>query len=164
MDDVWQGEVLLAMLESGPQCRRLVTTRNDVLLPKDAARVLVDAMEREEAIAVLCQDLPEEISEATYRTKLEALVARLGYWPLLLTLANGMLTDLVVEYHLSIAEALTTIVEAYQTRGVTAFRLDNTQERQRTVDACLRVSVQHLENFTHPHYHATERYQELAAF
>ena len=115
---------------------------------------------------LLCQDksLPEEIFQARYQPELEALVERLGCWPLLLTLARGMLTDLVVDYHLSIAEALTTITQAYQTRGVTAFRLDNVEERQRTVEACLKVSMQHLETFTHAHYHATERYQELVVF
>src|SRR6266567_1409530 len=163
IDDVWQAEALLPLLENGPQCRRLVTTRNDLLLPKDAACVLVDAMEPREALTLLCQDLPVEISQATYQPKLKSLVARLGYWPLLLTLARGMLTDLV-GYDLNIAEALTTVAEGYQTHGVTAYRLDNTDERQQTVDACLRVSLQHLEKFTHPHYHAMERFQELAVF
>jgi WD40 repeat protein len=164
IDDVWQPEILLPLLKGGPQCVQLITTRNDLLLPKDAARVLVDAMYPREAVSLLCQDLPEEISQAIYQPKLEALVTRLGCWPLLLTLANGMLVDRVVEYHLSIAEALTTIAEAYQTCGVTAFRLDNVEERQRTVEACLKVSMQHLETFIHAHYHATERYQELAMF
>ena len=163
IDDIWQAEVLLPLLEGGPYCRRLVTTRNDLLLPNDAARVLVDAMDLREAVTLLCQDLPEEIFQATYQPQLEALAARLGYWPLLLTLARGMLTDLIA-YGQSITEALTTVANAYQKRGVTAFRLDNAEERQQTVEACLRVSVQHLEKFTHPDYHATERYQELAVF
>jgi len=166
IDDVWQEEALSPFLRGGPQCMRLVTTRNDLLLPKDAARILIDTMNQHEAVALLCQDkdLPDEISQTRYQPRLEALAARLGRWPLLLTLARGMFTDLVVAYHLSIAEALTTIAEMYQTRGVTAFRLENVEERQRTVDACLRVSVQHLETFTPPHYYAIERYQELAVF
>jgi NB-ARC domain-containing protein/WD40 domain-containing protein len=164
IDDVWQAEALLPLLEGGPQCQRLITTRNDLLLPKDAVRVLVDAMNQREAVTLLCQDLPEEISQARYLPELEALVECLGCWPLLLTLARGMLTDLVVEYHQGTAEALTTLAETYQTRGVTAFRLDNVEERQRTVEACLKVSMQHLETFTHPHYHTTGRYQELAVF
>lgn len=164
IDDVWQAETLLPLLEGGPHCRRLVTTRNDLLLPKDAARVLVDAMEPHEAVAVLCQGLPEAIRQATSLSNLEVLAARLGCWPLLLTLANGLLTDLVVEAHATLAQALTTLAQAYQTRGVTAFRLDNVGERQRTVNACLSVSLQYLETFTHAHYHALERYQELAIF
>src|SRR5262249_39668790 len=147
----------------GPQCVRLVTTRNDLLLPKDAVRVLVDAMEQREAVTLLRQGLPEEVSQEMYQSQLESLVLRLGCWPLLLTLANGLLTDLV-DAQMSITEALAIIAEAYQTRGVTAFRLDNVEERQRTAEACLKVSLQHLETFTHTHYHATERYQELAVF
>src|SRR2546423_8257955 len=44
-------------------------------------------------------------------------------------------------------QALITLSELYETRGITAFRLDNKEERQRTVDACLSVSLQHLETF-----------------
>ena len=166
IDDVWQADALNPLLEGGPHCVYLITTRNDQLLPKNTARILVDAMNQHEAVTLLChdKDLRDEISEAEYQPKLEALATRLGRWPLLLTLARGMLTDLVVDYHLNIDEALTTLAEMYQTRGVTAFRLDNIDERQRTVDACLGVSLQHLEKFTHSHFHATERCLELAVF
>jgi WD40 repeat protein len=164
IDDVWQAEALAPLLEGGPHCLRLITTRNDLLLPNETERIWVDEMEPQEALAVLCRALPKEIELPGYQSRLTTLAERLGCWPLLLTLAHGMLTDLIVEYHLSIPEALSTLAEAYQTRGVTAFRLDNADERQRTVDACLRVSIQHLEKFTHSHYRATERYQELAVF
>jgi hypothetical protein len=91
IDDVWQEIALEPLLEGGPQCVQLVTTRNDQVLPEDATRVWVDAMELEEAIAVLCRGLSEAIQQGAYQSTLEALARQLGYWPLLLTLANGML-------------------------------------------------------------------------
>jgi WD40 repeat protein len=163
IDDVWQTAALELLLEGGPQCVRLVTTRNDQVLPEEAARVRVDAMEPAEAIAVLHRGLPDEIQQAAYQPTLETLVTRLGCWPLLLTLAHGMLATLV-SYGQSIAEALTTVEQAYQTRGVTAFHLSHARERQRTADACLEVSFHHLEEFTPTHYQAAARYQELAVF
>ncbi len=54
IDDAWQAAALAPLLESGPRCTRLVTTRNDLVLPADTARVWVDAMEPGEAVTVLC--------------------------------------------------------------------------------------------------------------
>jgi hypothetical protein len=70
----------------------------------------------------------------------------------------------LVSYGQSITEAFTVLEEAYQTRGVTAFYLDQASERQQAADACLDVSLRHLEEFARAHYHAAERYQELAVF
>jgi hypothetical protein len=39
IDDVWQIAALQPLLESGPRCVRLVTTRNDQVLPQNAVRV-----------------------------------------------------------------------------------------------------------------------------
>lgn len=91
IDDVWQALSLSPLLESGPQCVRLITTRNDQVLPEETARIFVDEMESEEAVGVLCRGLPKKIEQAAYQLGLNALVKRLGSWPLLLTLANGML-------------------------------------------------------------------------
>jgi hypothetical protein len=66
IDDVWQAVVLSPLLEGGPQCVRLITTRNDQVLPEEAERIFVDAMEPEEAIAVLLRGLPEKIQQAEY--------------------------------------------------------------------------------------------------
>ena len=79
----------------GPRCVRLVTTRNDLVLPEDATRVWVDAMETEEAILVLCRGLSNESHDPPFQLIWESLVTRLSCWPLLLTLAHGMLVTLV---------------------------------------------------------------------
>jgi WD40 repeat protein len=163
IDDVWQAEALSPLLEGGLRCLRLVTTRNDLLLPEEATRIWVDAMEPEEAIAVLCRGLPEEIEQAAYQPRLRALVTRLGCWPLLVTLARGMLVTWLREGK-TVVQALAVVEQAYERRGIVAFHLASASERQQTADACLNVSLRHLEGFTPTHYHATARYQELAVF
>jgi WD40 repeat protein len=163
IDDVWQGTALAPLLEGGPRCIRLVTTRNDHVLPEDAIRLWVDAMEPEEAIEVLCRGLPHELRQEAYQPALDALVRRLGYWPLLLTLARGLLLD-QVRYGRSITQALKRVEHAYQRRGVAAFHLEQVSERHQTVERCLEVSLRHLETFTPAHYQAATRYQELVIF
>ncbi len=163
IDDVWQAQALSPLLEGGPHCMRLVTTRNDQVLPEEAVRLFVDAMESEEAIAVLCRNLPEEVHHASFQPMLLALAQRLGYWPLLLTLANSMLVA-QVRHGRALVQALAIIEQAYETRGVLAFDPGNLTDRQRAVEACIEVSLRHLEEFTSPNYQAVERYQELAVF
>ncbi len=163
IDDVWQIAALEPLLEGGPHCARLVTTRNDQVLPPEAARVLVDATALEEAIALLCGGLPEEIQQAAYQPMLETLSKQLGYWPLLLTLAHGLLAD-QIHYGRTVAQALEVVERAYQQRGVTAFDPEQASGRQGYVNACLEASLRHLREFTPGHYQAAERYQELAIF
>lgn len=159
IDDVWQAVALSPLLEGGPHCVRLVTTRNDQVLPEESARIFVDAMEIEEAVAMLCRGLPEEVPQSA----LEALVIRLGCWPLLLTLAHGLLAD-QVRYGRTMAQALEVVEHIYQQRGVTAFHLEQVNKRYQTVERCLEVSLRHLEEFTLPRYQAASRYQELVIF
>jgi hypothetical protein len=164
IDDAWQAAALEPLLEGGAQCVRLITKRNDQMLPEETERVWVDEMLPEEAIAVLHRGLPDEVQQSpVYLPRLEALAKQLGYWPLLLTLAHSMLTSFVKRGQ-NIEKALTNIEKAYQTRGVTAFHQENADERQQTADACLEVSLRHLKKITPPHYDATTRYHELGVF
>jgi hypothetical protein len=55
IDDVWQREAMEEVMKEGPRCGRLITTRNDQILPDAAKRVWVDAMESDEAMALLCR-------------------------------------------------------------------------------------------------------------
>ncbi len=163
IDDVWQVGALSPLLDGGPHCVRLVTTRNDQVLPAEATRLFVDAMEPEEAIAVLCQGLGEGTEQEANRPALLALARRLGCWPLLLTLAHGLLTDQVC-YGRTLAQALEGVKQVYEYRGVTAFHLEQVSERHQTVEQCLEVSMRHLEESPLARYEAATRYQELAIF
>jgi WD40 repeat protein len=87
LDDVWEPEQLDPFLRGAPECVRLVTTRVPAVLPGDATRVLVDQMTWDEARSVLCRELPPLPGQLT-----EQLVKATGRWPLLLRLANAVLS------------------------------------------------------------------------
>ena len=165
IDDVWQTEALGELLKEGPRCGRLVTTRNDQILPEDTKRVWVDAMEPEEAMALLCQGLVEDWPHTLERSVLERVVVQqLGCWPLLVSLARGTLTNQVTRLKKKPEQALALVEQAYKDRGMAAFYLGDRIERQRTADACVDVNLRQLEEWAPPHYQARQRYQELAVF
>jgi len=163
IDDVWQAAALWPLLSGGPHCVRLVTTRNDQVLPEEAGRVWVDAMEPAEAVAVLCRGQPEEIELAVCQQELERLAARPGCWPLLLCMARGMLAT-QVRLKKNLAQALAVVEHAYHKRGVVAFYVGDETERLRTVEACLEVSLRALEEGLPARYQARARYADLAVF
>jgi WD40 repeat protein len=165
IDDVWRTEALEELLKGGSRCGRLITTRNDQLLPEETKRVWVDTMEPEEAMALLCQGLVEDWHRTLERPILEQVVIQqLGCWPLLVSLARGMLTNQVRRLKKTPGQALVLIKQAYEDRGMAAFHLGDRIERQRTVHACLEVNLRQLEDWMPPHYQARQRYQEMAVF
>jgi hypothetical protein len=86
IDDVWHAGDLRPFLQGGQRCARLVTTRNRDTLPLGVLETRVDAMKLREAVQLLGAGLPDEAPEA-----MASLAARLGEWPLLVELANGLL-------------------------------------------------------------------------
>ncbi len=157
VDDVWDGMHLKPFLQGGKRCARLVTTRNEDVLPANAQSQVVDAMQPGEAVQLLSFGLQTDAFTATDMQALRALVARLGEWALLLKLANGVLRDRVDRGE-ALANALAYLNKALDRRGLTAFDAENAQARNVAVSATLRVSFEflHTEQYT--------RYQELAVF
>jgi WD40 repeat protein len=165
IDDVWQKEALKELLQGGPRCVRLVTTRNDQMLPDDARRVWVDAMEPDEAMTLLCQGVIDDWQHELNQPVLEHMVVQqLGCWPLLLSLAKGMLTIQVKRLHKPPEQALAQVERAYEDRGMAAFHMGDRIERHRRADMCIEVNLCQLEEWVSPHYQASQRYQELAVF
>src|SRR5205807_2636294 len=78
IDDAWQREALEELLQGGPRCGRLVTTRNDQVLPEDSKRVWVDAMEPEEAMALLCQGWGEDGQQLNQSVLEQVAIHQLG--------------------------------------------------------------------------------------
>ena len=158
IDDVWQKSDLDPFLQAGLDCVCLITTRNDAVLPPEAKRIQVDAMRQEEAVQLLCKGLEIDDHLHKYRKILSEFVKRLGEWPLLLALANGVLRERVNRYHQSLSEALIYLQKAMDKRGVLAFDAKNTQARKDAVIRTLEVSLSLLnaEEYT--------RYQELVVF
>jgi hypothetical protein len=81
-------------------------------------------MQQQEALALLAYDLPIGKTAA-----LRILAARLGEWPFLLKLANGVLRDRVNAMGQSLADALAYVQKALEKRGLTAFDARNPVER-----------------------------------
>ena len=52
-DDVWDDMHLKPFLRGGTRCARLVTTRNEVVLPANALSLMVDAIQPDEAVQLL---------------------------------------------------------------------------------------------------------------
>jgi hypothetical protein len=143
IDDVWREEDLRPFLQGGARTTRLITTRLDHVLPADAFRVPVDAMQGEEAVALLAQGLSSEQRDGE-RHALLNLAARLGEWPLLLTLVNGFLRDRVIGGRRPLAQAIADVGRRLEARGLTAFDAKNDAARHRAVDNTLGVSLELL--------------------
>ncbi|HQR34385.1 MAG TPA: NB-ARC domain-containing protein, partial [Blastocatellia bacterium] len=164
IDDVWNHAHLRPFLQGGEHCARLITTRNPKILPDGVAEVPVDAMQESEAVALLSAGLKEgrgdggtERRGETPSAELKLLAARLGEWPLLLRLANGVLRNRTKSGE-ALAAAITYANRALDKRGLKAFDASNPLERNQAVTATLAVSLEQLTA------EERERFFELAIF
>lgn len=151
VDDLWNQAHLSPFLLGTGAC--LITTRVVDTLPLNTKRVTVDAMRRNEAVDLLSAGLP-----FIHKTKLIALSTRLGEWPLLLRLANGVLRHRINTLGQSPDGALGWVDQALSHRGLTAFDAHNPQSREQAVQRTLAVSLDQLDD------QEIERYGELAVF
>ena len=90
LDDVWHAEQLAPFTTGGRRCVRLVTTRIPGLLGTRGAAVQVDQMSEEQAQRLLTAGLPALDPAVVAR-----LLAATGRWPLLLHLANRILSNAI---------------------------------------------------------------------
>src|SRR5437588_4742374 len=157
VDDVCDGMHLKPFLHGGKCCARLVTTRNEDVLPANAQSLVVDAMQPGEAVQLLSFGLQTGAFTAKDMQALRALVARLGEWALLVKLANGVLRDRVGRGE-ALTNALAYLNKALDRRGLTAFDAENAQASNAAVSATLRGSFDLLRAEQYA------RYQEQAVF
>jgi WD40 repeat protein len=157
IDDVWNVAHLKPFLHGGPRCARLITTRNEGVLPRVAQRIEVDAMQPGQAVQLLLGDLSTTSNSAAEIRSLSELSASLGEWPLLLTLVEKALRERV-DRGQKLLDALTSIKKTLGERGVGIFDAQNAQERSQSVKKTLQVSFDLLS----PDDYA--RYRELALF
>ncbi|MBS1788900.1 MAG: hypothetical protein JST85_14315 [Acidobacteria bacterium] len=168
IDDVWNHAHLRLFLQGGERCARLITTRNSKTLPNAVAEVPVDAMRESEAVALLGSALSPGFSrqesaiqllpaEAGTQNELRKLAARLGEWPLLLRLANGVLRTRTKSGE-DLAAAITYANRALDKRGLKAFDANNPVERNQAVSVTLAVSLDQISD------EDRARFFELAIF
>ncbi len=152
VDDLWSRAHLEPFL-AGPRCARLITTRNSDTLPGDAREVRVDAMQSREAVTLLGWGLP--VGEDVALTR---LAGRLGEWPLLLTLVNGVLRDRIARAGDSLPSALAYADKVLDRRGLTGFDPRDAEQRHQAVATTLGVSLERLRDAERA------RLRELAVF
>lgn len=139
IDDVWSPSHLRPFLQGGRRCARLVTTRDRTVLPAGSSVVQVDAMQQDEALRLLASGLP-----VGQRKALEHLAGRLGHWPLLLRLVNGVLRDRLLDAGEELAGALLYVGASLDRHGLTAFDVADPSDRHRAVASTLGVSLDRL--------------------
>lgn len=154
IDDVWDRAHVNPFIQGGSRCARLITTRNFDTLPTRAAKVQVDAMQQDEATALLAAG----IDHLGLNRELAALASRLGEWPLLLRLVNSALRNRVENDRQSPRDAVAGINRALDRRGLAYFDARNSDERHQAVVKTIGVSLDLLSE------QERERYEELAIF
>lgn len=152
IDDVWNAAHLGPFTQGGPNCARLITTRNLDTLPSDAYQIHVDAMEVEEAVELLFPQPPADQADA-----LRSLAYRVGKWPLLLKLTGSTLAK-KRRVGDSLGDAIAYASKAYERKGPTGFDARNPEQRDQAVAVTLALSLDQLD--------ADERtrFTELAIF
>lgn len=158
IDDVWRESDLTPFLQERSSCAWLVTTRLDSVLPSNAFRIPVDAMRWNEAVQLLRKGLESQPDIEDLEPTFQKLASRLGEWPLLLTLTNGVLRERVTRFGEPLSTALTYIQRTLDKRGVVAFDAKNVEERREAVARTLEVSIAHLDADDQA------RFEELAIF
>jgi hypothetical protein len=157
VDDVWREQDLPPFLKGGPNTTRLITTRIDNVLPANAFRQSVDAMQDREALTLLAGGLPPD-QVTTQRPEIGKLAARLGEWALLLKLVNGFLRERVVKSRQSVAPAIAGVNKRLDEKGLVAFDARKEGERTTAVARTIGVSLELLDEF------ARVRFGELGVF
>lgn len=158
IDDVWDRAHLNPFIQGGPYCARLITTRNFDTLPAGTAKVHVDAMQQDEATALLAPLDETSPEDERLRVELNKLASRLGEWPLLLRLVNSALRIRIENDKQSLWDALEWVNKALEKRGLTYFDAKNSAARDRAVARTIGVSLDLLSS------RDRERYSELAIF
>lgn len=159
IDDVWNAENLQPFLEGGSRCSRLISTRNLDIIPKNAKKVHVDAMTKEEATKLLGSGLSKDDSkDDNYYLQLYRLATILGEWPLLLKLVNRAIYHRVTNGGQSLQQAIEYSSKALEKKGLTFFDNRDAASREQAVAKTLSVGIDLLDE------NERERYTELAVF
>src|SRR5262249_11950461 len=90
IDDVWRAADAEPFLSGGPNTARLITTRNNSVLPEDAHPIEVDAMAAPDADRLLARGF-EDKDVAENKQALDTLRGKLKGWAQGLAIVNSYL-------------------------------------------------------------------------
>jgi hypothetical protein len=154
LDDVWDEAQIRDIVAASGGCARLITTRNALTLPFEAELLDVGNMQATDARELLGAGLP-----AGQDARLLRLVSQLGYWPVLLRLANRTLRQRIGRQKMPIAKALDAVERDLARKGVLAFDpARDALERDQAVAATVEASLELLDA------DERQRYAELVIF
>jgi hypothetical protein len=157
VDDVWREQDLRPFLQNGANTTRLITTRVSDVLPANALRQKVDAMQAQEALALLASALPLDQVSAQ-KLELNKLAARLGEWALLLKLVNRFLQVRVLDSRQQLSQAIAGVNVRLDEKGLVAFDARDETDRSKAVARTIGVSLELLGSKW------SSRYFELGVF
>ncbi|WP_370651750.1 NB-ARC domain-containing protein [Frankia sp. Cj3] len=152
VDDVWTKTQLEPFLIGGPTCRRLVTTRNVGIVPRDGVTVPVDEMSVDEAVATVTAGAAGMQSGVVDR-----LVRLAGRWPVLLGLINAAIVG-HVQAGASLDDAAVWVADRLERDGPTAVDVDDPESRDQAVSSTMAASLRLLNTWER------DRYLDLAIF
>ena len=142
VDDIWNSDHAWPFLQGGERCARLLTTRFGSIAVDHNAEVLeVDEMTHSEAVKLLLAgiDAPAD------RTRFMTLAKRLGEWPLMLEITNGMLREELRE-GATLDSALSFVNDVLNDEGVFGIERNNSDERKKSAEGVLAASFHQLSN------------------
>lgn len=123
---------------------RLIVTRDDRVLPPRGLRIAVGPMTPPQASEMLVRGLPDGAAAAA-ASRVAMLAARLGAWPLLLGLANGVVRCRIAR-EAGPAASLEHVERFLQERGVDrALDIGQPEQRRRAVEAVLDLGLEQLQ-------------------
>jgi WD40 repeat protein len=142
LDDVWHTPDLKPFLQGGMHCARLITTRNEGVIPANVPynAINVDAMTSEQAVELLYKGLGSSEEFKQTEQALYELAHLLKKWPLLLSLANGILYNRIKLRNISIPKAISDLRHLLEKRGLTALDPEKPAERHEAVSLTLEIS------------------------
>jgi hypothetical protein len=153
LDDVWNEAHIKDLVQASSGIARLITTRDTNTLPFEAKLVDVAKMEEDDAKQLLAAGL-----QAGEDARLLILARRLGYWPVLLRLANRTLRQRVRQ-KMTVSQALDAVERDLARKGVVALDVArDVSERDQAVAATVEASLELLLPAER------QRYAELAIF
>ena len=158
LNDAWFASDLKPFLQGGSTCVRLVTTRNENVLPSDVPSVKVDAMRQEEAVQLLYHRVASTENFKQHEQALYSLAQSLKEWPLLLRLVNSILRNLVDKHKQALPDAFAYVQRELHKRGMIAFDPEQPRERHDAVARTLEISFALLSKTDY------DRYLKLAIF
>lgn len=162
IDDVWSEQHLRQFLpKNHKNSARLITTRNDIVLPFSAKPFIIDKLSSDvnsdESFQLISYGLSLTPNDRIIEQELKALAKRLGFWAQMLAMANRKILRLVRKKY-SINDSVQMFRTRLDNNGLSAIDSGNKSQRDRAIGLCIEASLEDLEQ------NKLYRFLELAIF